>query len=241
MKAQILDVKLELLNSSLQVIQVYDPVTTLNVTVDTVLTSGVYFVIVEGAGNVNTSNYGSLGSYNISGTLSPLFTTPIKQVTLTGTTDKGKDILNWNIVADEPVSSVSLESSTNGTAFTTLTTLPQNSQSYTYTPSVSGNIFYRIKAVSITDQTIYSNVISLKLNSIAEKLFKVSTMVHSEITVNAAENYNYKIADMSGRILQGGKGKAGTNTININNSPNGIYLIQIISNTQRLTERIVKL
>ena len=55
------------------------------------------------------------------------------------------------------------------------------------------------------------------------------------------KTYNYKLADMSGRIIQGGKGQAGTNTINISNSPNGIYLIQIISNNQRLTERIVKL
>ena len=48
-------------------------------------------------------------------------------------------------------------------------------------------------------------------------------------------------ADMSGRTMQLGKGKAGTNIINISNSPNGIYFIQIISNNQRLTERIVKL
>ena len=89
-----LDVKLELLNSSLQVIQVYDPINILNVSVDTLLNSGVYFVVVEGAGNANTSNYGSLGSYNISGSFSPLLTLPIKQVTLAGKADKEKHILN---------------------------------------------------------------------------------------------------------------------------------------------------
>jgi hypothetical protein len=83
-------------------------------------------------------------------------------------------------------------------------------------------------------------VISLKLND-ANKLFKVSTMVYSQVTVNALEDYNYKLTDMSGRIMQNGKGKSGINNINISNNPNGVYLIQIISNTQRLTERIVKL
>ena len=83
-----LDVKLELLNSSLQVIQVYDPMDILNVSIDTTLNSGVYFLVVEGAGNTNTSDYGSLGSYNISGTFTPLLTTPIKEVLLTGKTDK---------------------------------------------------------------------------------------------------------------------------------------------------------
>ena len=235
-----LDVKLELLNSSLQVLQVYDPIDILNVSVDTTLTSGTYFLVVEGAGNANTSDYGSLGSYNISGTFSPLFILPIKKVTLSGKADKGKHILNWNIVSDEPVSSLTLESSSDGTNFTMQKDLPQTSLSYSYSPSTKDNIYYRLKTVSVTDQTIYSNVISLKLNSV-EKAFQVSTMVYNEVTINALENYDYKLVDMSGRIIQGGKGKAGINTININNSPNGIYLIQMLSNNQRLTERIVKL
>ncbi|HSQ44655.1 MAG TPA: T9SS type A sorting domain-containing protein [Ginsengibacter sp.] len=235
-----LDVKLQLLNSSLQVLQVYDPVSTLNAIVDTTLTSGVYFLVVQGAGNTNTSNYGSLGSYTISGTFSPLLVMPIKQVTLSGKADKDKHIFSWSIVTDEPVSSLTLESSANGTNFTTLVKLPQGSQTFSYVPSVADNIYYRLKAVSATDQAIYSNVISLKSDE-ASKLFKVSTMVYSEVTVNASQDYSYKLADVSGRIIQAGKGKAGINNINISNSPNGIYLIQIISNNQRLTERIVKL
>ncbi len=235
-----LDVKLELLNSSLQVMEVYDPLNILNVTVDTVLSSGVYFLVVEGAGNANTSNYGSLGSYNISGSFSPLFTTPIKAVTLAGQADNNKHILDWNIISDEPVSSLTLENSANGSTFTTLTKLPQSSTSYSYTPLTTANVYYRVKAVSATDQTIYSNVIALKSNA-ANKLFKVSTMVYSQVTVEAAEDYEYKLADMSGRIVQKGRGKAGTNNINISNTPNGIYLMQIISTNQRLTERIVKL
>jgi hypothetical protein len=235
-----LDVKLEFLNSSLQVIQVYDPINILNASVDTLLNSGAYFLVVEGAGNVNTSNYGSLGSYNISGSFSPLLTLSIKQVTLAGKTDKDKHILNWNIISNEPVSSLTLESSANGTTFTTFAKLPQASQSYSYSPSIKDNIYYRLKAVSATDQAIYSNVIALKLNG-PGKLFKVSTIVYSQVTVDAAEDYDYKLADMSGRIIQGGKGKAGINTINISNNPNGVYLVQIISNNQRLTERILKL
>ena len=121
-----LDVKLELLNSTLHVIHVYDPVDILNVAVDTSLNSGVYYLVVEGAGNNNTTNYGSLGSYTISGTFSPLSVTPIKQLLLTGKTDKNKHILNWNIIADEPISSLVLESSANGTTFTSLTTLSQS-------------------------------------------------------------------------------------------------------------------
>lgn len=236
-----LDVKLELLNSALQVIHVYDPVDILNAVIDTTLNSGVYYLLVEGAGNNNTTNYGSLGSYTISGTFSSSLILPIKEVSLTGKTDNGKHILNWNIITDEPVSNLVLESSANGTSFTTLTTLPPTSQTYNYTPLIKQNIYYRLKAVSITDQSVYSNVISLKSNSNPEKIFTVSTLVHSELTINAAENYEYKLADMSGRIILAGTGKSGTNTININNNPSGVYLIRLISNNQRTTEKIVKL
>jgi hypothetical protein len=236
-----LDIKLELLNSSFEVINTYDPITILNVAVDTLLNKGVYYVLVEGAGNNYTTNYGSLGSYTISGMYSPLSVLPIHNVTLAGKTDKDKHILSWNIVADEPVSALSLESSTDGRNFTTLTSLSRSSQDYSYTPLVKENIYYRLKAVSVTDQAIYSNVISLKSNNNSLKAFTISTMVHSEVTIHATGNYEYRLADMSGRILQAGKGKAGINTININNSPNGIYLIQLLNNNQRRTERIVRL
>jgi hypothetical protein len=37
----------------------------MNVAVDTVLDSGDYYIVVDGAGNGNVDDYGSLGSYNI--------------------------------------------------------------------------------------------------------------------------------------------------------------------------------
>jgi len=236
-----LDIKLELLNSDLQVLQVYDPVDKLNVAIDTTLAAGDYYLVVEGAGNVNTSDYGSLGSYNLSGTFMPLSVTPIKQLLLSGKTDKGTNSLNWNIVADEPIKSLSLESSSNATNFTTLSLVDQAVRNFAYSPFSNENIYYRLKAISVSGQVVFSNVISLKANNNGEKAFKVSTIVHDEITVNATQNFDYKLADMSGRIIQVGKGKSGTNTITINTSPNGIYLIQILSNNQRQTERIVRL
>ena len=235
-----LDVKVELLNSTYQTIGVYNPSDILNAPVDTSLNSGVYYVVVEGAGNANTTNYGSLGSYNISGSFSPLFALPIKQVTLKGNIDNDNHTFSWNIVSDEPASTVELEVSTDGISFTTLKNLPKDEHTFTYTPAINKTLYYRIKTMSVTDQTMYSNVIVLRANGLG-KSFTVSTMAHNEITVNAQQNYEYNIADMSGRIVGRGKGNAGSNYINISNSPNGIYLIQIISNNQRLTERIVKL
>jgi hypothetical protein len=81
------------------------------------------------------------------------------------------------------------------------------------------------------------------LNAIAgaSKTFKVSTLVHDYITINASQDFEYKMVDISGKMIIGGKGKSGLNSIGINNHPNGIYFIQIISDNQRTTERIVRL
>jgi hypothetical protein len=58
--------------------------------------------------------------------------------------------------------------------------------------------------------------------------------------VNAKENYQYQLVDINGRVIETGKKNAGTNTINISNMANGIYVIQMITNNQRQTERIIK-
>src|SRR6185312_1621339 len=101
--------------------------------------------------------------------------------------------------------------------------IAKDQQSFSYAPSAKNNIYYRLKVMSVTDQIMYSNVIVLKIND-AEKTFKVSTTVHSEITVNASENYKYNVADMNGRIIKTGSGKQGINSIEISNNPNGIYI-----------------
>ncbi|MEO7394302.1 MAG: T9SS type A sorting domain-containing protein [Chitinophagaceae bacterium] len=236
-----LDVKITLLNSSSQVIRVYDDPAILNIAVDTTLNAGKYFLVVEGAGNVNISDYGSLGSYKISGTNTPLIITPVRQVLLTGKVDNSNHSLSWNIIADEPINYLLLESSHNGTIFTTLTTFSSSSREFNYNPGLKENIFYRLKVNSITGQSVYSNIISLNSNGNAGKRFTVSTLVHDYVTINATRKFDYTIVDVSGRIIMGGNGRTGLNTININDHPNGIYYIQITSENQRTTERIVRL
>jgi len=236
-----LDVQVTLLNSAMSVINVYNPADKLDVAIDTTLMAGDYYVLVQGSGNANTTNYGSLGSYKISGVFSPLTVLPISQVLLTGEINKGKHDLSWSIISNEPLQSMSIESSFNGSIFTTLTSLAPGAKEFDYVPLTNENIFYRLKTTSFSGQVVYSNVISLKPVGTLNSDFAISSLVSSEITVNASQNYHYLLADMSGRIVQSGNAHAGVTTINISNSPGGVYVMQIICNTQRTTQRIVKL
>jgi hypothetical protein len=81
-----LDARIILQNAAGAVIATYDYADSLHAKMDTVLNAGTYYIIIDGAGNVNSNNdYGSLGAYTIDGYYSGTTTT-----TTTTTTTKGK-------------------------------------------------------------------------------------------------------------------------------------------------------
>ena len=232
-----LDVRIELYNAASTLIRDYNPLTTLSITIDTILNAGTYYMKVYGTGNNNISGYGSLGSYTLSGSFGGL---PIHDVNLSGTVDKNKHNLSWRIIADEPVKTIQVESSNDGSNFTALTTVAPASTKFSYLPYKSSTVFYRLKIISVINETAYSNTIALKGAGTTGKLFSVSTLVQNEIVINAAENYQYILNDINGRRIAGGTGLKGINRVNISSQANGMYIIQLFNKDERQTERIIK-
>ena len=232
-----LDIAFELYNSSATLIRTYDPLTTLSVTADTVLNAGTYYLKIFGTGNNNIGSYGSLGSYTITGSFSGL---PIRSVRLNGTTDKGKHNLSWNIVADEPVQTIEIQTSNDGTNFTRLADAGVTSTKFSYLPFKNNTVFYRLKVTSVLNQTVYSNTIALKAEGADQKLFRISTLVNNEITINADLNYQYRISDMNGAAISTGIGLKGTNRVHVANLSSGMYIIQFFNNIQNQTERFIR-
>lgn len=234
-----LDIKISLYNASQMLIKTYDPANTMSVTIDTALNAGTYYLLVDGAGNTNTGNYGSLGSYKITGITGSL---PIHSVTLLGNIDNRKHNLIWKIIADEPVKNQVLEVSEDGITFKPLSSVATPGNSYSYAPymNYNGVLYYRLKVTSVLQQTVYSNIISLIINWRTPRAFTVSTFVHDAISVTASENYQYYILDANARLIAKGTGTNGFNTININNRSAGLYILQLFSNGQKQTERIIK-
>jgi hypothetical protein len=232
-----LDIAFELYNSAATLIRTYNPLSTLNVTVDTILNAGTYYIKILGTGNSNIGSYGSLGAYNITGSLSGL---PIHEVKLSGTAEKSKHNLNWNIVADEAIKTIEVQMSTDGNSFNALTAVAAASTKFSYQPNKSNTVFYRLKVTSVLNQTVYSNTIALKGNGDTEKLFKVSTLVTNNILINAADNYQFVLTDINGKTINTGTGLKGINHVNVSNQSSGMYIIQLFNNDQRQTERIIK-
>ena len=98
-----LDIKVELQDSKGNMIKEYDIQDSLNVRIDTTLSSGTYYIIVDGTGNLNSENdYGSLGSYTIKGSYSGDTNIPATGVNpvmlnniLTGIKIKEGNKINW--------------------------------------------------------------------------------------------------------------------------------------------------
>ena len=208
----------------------------MNVLFDTTLNAGQYYILISGTGNSNVSDYGSLGSYTLTAVRGAL---PIRSIALNGKSENNKHILNWNIIADEPIKMQTLEVSEDGINFTTLTLTNYNSRSFSYTPWKSKILYYRLNVVSVIDQQAYSNVIALRKT---EKLpsFQVSTLAQNDLLVNAPENFQYALYDANGRLIMKGNGKNGLNHINLQGKPSGIYVLQLISNNLKQTERILR-
>ena len=138
-----LDIKIELFTSTGTLIKTYDPPSTMSVTIDTILNTGTYYFKIDGTGNINAGEYGSLGSYTLSGNSGPL---PIHDVSLTGIADKGKHTLNWKIIADEPIKTIVIESSTDGVHFNSLATTVPTATKFSYSSYVSTTIFLPLES-----------------------------------------------------------------------------------------------
>ena len=232
-----LDVKLMLYNSSKTLIATYNPLDVMNVSIDTSLNTGDYYIQVAGAGNLNTTGYGSLGSYTLSGYRGVL---PIRNISLKGSNNKGIHKLTWEILADEPIVSQMLEVSSNGVEFHSIMTDVDGIRSYEYTASEKNTLFYRLKATNALNQSLYSNILILKSNSSSSNLFSVSTLVQDNIVVKATDNFIYNLYDVNGRLITSGKQAKGSSNINVQNLTRGMYVLQMMTDNYKQTERIIK-
>ncbi len=232
-----LDIKVSMYNALKELMRTYDPAAMMNVSIDTVLNSGTYYLVVDGTGNGNVGDYGSLGSYGISAATSGVL--PIHDISLTGRSDNNKHLLNWKIVSDEPIQASELESSKDGIVYKTVARVAGSTNSFAYTPQITGEIFYRLKASTSSAQPFYSNTILLKATG-KGKPFEVATFVNNQLRINANEQFVYQLMNSNGGMLAKGSGQAGFNQVDMQRLPAGMYVIQMISNNEKQTERIIK-
>ncbi len=235
-----IDMELSILDSRGNTIDTYNPPTTLNIAIDSFVNAGTYYLRLTNASNANVSNYGMLGDYTVSGAALPE-TLPVHSMQLNGKANNSNHELNWNIVADEPIESISIETSTNGMSFSSLQNVNGSSNSFGYQPSEKKTIYYRLLVTTASQLKYYSNVVALREVAGKSKVDVVTNIISkNEIALNSNGSYNWRIIDMSGRALASGRTTTGFNQLQAGTLNSGMYLLQIIDGGEIITEKIVK-
>ena len=232
-----IDIMITLLNAAKDTIGIYNPSSLLSAGIDTNLNSGYYYMAVKGVGNINHSDYGSIGYYSLSGQMAN--TLPVHHFMLKGSVNDNRHLLSWSYVADEAIKEIVVESSTDGRRFSTLVTLSSTAGNFQYQP-VSSAMYYRLKAVTaLQHRSYYSNTIQLA-NSNAQPAQVVRSLVNNEVIINSTGVNNYRIFDSSGKLLKKGYVVNGMNTISVQGAQSGILLIQFDNYHSTWSEKLIK-
>jgi hypothetical protein len=232
-----IDLQVELLDGSKQVVAVYNSATTLSTSIDTVLNPGTYYLRVQGKGNEYAPNYASLGSYTVEASMAPLATLPLHKLLLKGATETKQHRLDWEIEADEPVVSQTVEVAANGNNFEPLATVGASARSFSYLPTGSSMLYYRVKVAFSNGSTYYSNTIPLRQSGSNGKPSLAGNMIRGTMTISSPSTYQYAILDYSGRMVEKGTLTQGVNTISPRFTANGIYVIQYYNGSEMHTEK----
>ncbi|MFO0414194.1 MAG: T9SS type A sorting domain-containing protein, partial [Bacteroidota bacterium] len=89
--------------------------------------------------------------------------------------------------------------------------------------------------------TYYSNIITLKEVATGASYTILSNRINTnEVVVNSKGNYSWRLMDMNGRSLQGGRLTTGINRLSTPAINSGMYLLQIADGQNITTERIIK-
>lgn len=235
-----LDMQISLYDYSQNLISVYNPGTLLSSVIDTTISAGIYYLKVEGKGNIYAPNYASLGSYSLNGGFVANSPLALRTLELHGTVDNDKHELSWVIDADENILSQVLETSTDGVHFTPLIQPENTARNYSYIPTTDGSIQYRLNVTFDNGHQYYSNVVVLKQNSITQRPRLVGNLITSgTITVSSPGNFTYMVFDLTGKTINKGLLTNGINTINSYGLKSGMYVIRFADIDHQWTDKLM--
>jgi len=239
-----LDMQVTLYNGSKKALNVYNPGSTLNLVVDTSLEAGTYYARIEGKGNEYAPAYASLGSYSLQASFNDGSTEslPLKKLELKGVVDGNKHLLNWIVVADENIVHQTIEISTDGKNFNTLTETTADARSYAYVPSVNGAALYRINVSFDNGRQYLSNTISLRQSAggVYRPVLNGNIISSSFINITSPSSYSYQITDLNGRSISKGVVNSGANSIAIPGIASAMYFINFTNGKEQWTEKFIK-
>lgn len=235
-----LDMQVTLLNNMETVLGSYNPGSMLNSVIDTILSSGMYYLRVEGKGNLYAPEYASLGSYALQGNFTAANTLPLRKLELSGSLQQDKHLLRWVIDADEQIEKLIIEISSDGRNYKPLAQTGNDARSFIYKPEGAATVQYRLNVTFDNGRQYYSNVVIIHKAGTTDSPHLVTNIIYnSNIDVSSPGNFKYIICDLSGKIFSSGHLTTGINYIKEPKLINGLYLIRFSNGDMQWTEKFV--
>ena len=196
-----------------------------------------FFVLAtDRVGNAETMTTGDVQCASIGGPL------PVTWLFFNGTNRNTDNILKWATASEQNSKEFRLERSLNGISFSEIAVVPAAGTStgarhYEYTDRnidrLNSNVmFYRLKQVDLDNNFRYSSIVRLNYNRGSNTPTIVYpnptgglvTILLGDISLIGTEAV---VMDINGRVLQRVKITAGSQTINLTQYINGMYLIRL--------------
>lgn len=232
-----LDIELSLLDDKGKTIRTFNPGNILDASADTTLAGGVYYIAIDGTGNQHSSDYGSRGSFTITGTVTPVV--PVTGFSLTGSIVNKKHSLRWDFVSTEPVKSAVVEYSFDAVSFRTVATVSPAVRSLLCKPIAMSPLHYRVRLISAVDGNAYfSNTVTLAF-PLATKIKLFGTIVDNRARLSSPGVYSYQLSDGMGKLIGAGRLRQGNNDIDVSGG-RGVLLLRVFDQREQVIFRLIK-
>jgi len=158
--------------------------------------------------------------------------------------------LDWTSATESDLATYEIQSSNDGAKYKTIATIPAagttSNQKYSFQQvnPQQGKLYYRLKMVGIDGNFEYSKTIAMKLDCSKKQVFVYPNPVRDILNINITNSQDNvttgKLYNANGKLVYTGNMISGTNTINMTGFAKGIYMLQLISNTETQNIKIIK-
>lgn len=208
----------------------------LNTEIDTVLPAGQHYIEVEGLANDYMKKSNGLGTYTLTGVMAHAL--PVTAISLQGNMVNNMHQLSWNYAADEPISSIELQYSTDGLKFKPLAILRPEVRSYAWKPANYPAVYYRLKVITANnDNTAYSRILLLKADFNDAILIQPEPRLQ-QVMITVSSPGRWMLYRTNGSLLRSGSLAGGRNIVSLSGNKREMLILKVYSSQN---QRVYKL
>jgi hypothetical protein len=198
--------------------------------------------VIEFTGFTSQSSF---SQFEIASGSSPL---PITLLSFEGRRqDKDKVNLTWKTATESNNKGFEIETGQDANNFTKIAFVDgagSSNRVRTYGIDInnSDDAYYRLKQIDFDGTFAYSNIVFVKGNEGTIKIYPNPSSENISIELGdwkSSDISSFEIQGLQGKTLSKGNLKASKTTLNINHLPKGMYLLQVLENGKKTTQKIV--